>query len=39
LINSKRVHSKFEAYLNNFDLIMHYDTDASPFVSKDIEKL
>ena len=38
LSGSKMSNQKLRAYLNEFDLVIHYDTDISPF-HRDVEKI
>ena len=38
LSGSKMSNGKLRTYINEFDLIIHYDTDISPF-HRDVEKI
>ena len=39
LYGSKRTNMKLDPYVNECDLVIHYDSDSTPFSYRDIEEV
>ena len=39
MYGSKRTNMKLDSYINECDLIIHYDSDSTPFGYQDIEEI